>query len=476
MADKGILMHISSLPSPYGIGSLGQKAYEFVDFLKDAGQTLWQVLPQNPTGYGDSPYQSASAFAGNPYFIDIDTLIEEKLLTREQCDNYFFGSDCESVDYEKLFFYRYPLLRSAFFNFVPDEKYREFVKKNEYWLEEYALFMALKEKNHYKSWVDWDKEQRAHESETLAEIGEEYAKIIDFYKFVQYKFFEQWFALKKYANKNGIRIIGDMPIYVAMDSAEVWSEKSLFMINEKDEPQRVACSVPDKKSGYAQIWGNPLYNWDEMEKDGYSWWKKRFLMAAEMYDIIRIDHFCGFFEYYSVPYGARDTEKIVSVKGPGKEFFAKVGADRLDIIAENLGNDTDELKSAMTELGFSGMNIMELECDLKNLSWEVCANDAVYTSTHDDNTLMGWYDSLSENKKRAVRKLFKISRGDDVKKKLLEGALGKCAKYKIVPIQDYLGYGSGKRMNIPGTLGGNWLFRVRDGVFDKNFAEYIKNI
>lgn len=475
MADKGILMHISSLPSPYGIGSLGKKAYEFVDFLKAAGQTLWQILPQNPTGYGDSPYQSASAFAGNPYFIDIDMLIEEKLFTKEQCDNYFFGSDCERVDYEKLFFYRYPLLRSAFFKFIPDEKYCKFVKKNQYWLEEYALFMALKEKNHYQSRIFWDKPQKMHDEKSLAAIKEQYAQIIEFYKFVQYKFFEQWFALKKYANKNGIKIIGDMPIYVAMDSAEVWSEKSLFMINEKDEPKGVACSVPDDH-GYAQIWGNPLYNWEEMEKDGYKWWKSRFLMAGEMYDIIRIDHFCGFFEYYSVPYGAKDTGKIKALKGPGKEFFKKIGAEKFEIIAENLGNDTDELKSAMAELGFSGMNIMEHKCNLKTLSWQVSENDAVYTSTHDDNTLMGWYESLSANKRKALGKLFNISHNDDVSGKLISGALGKGAKYKIVPIQDYLGYSGEKRMNTPGTLGGNWLFRVKEEVINRKLADYIKNL
>ena len=292
MRKSGILMHISSLPSPHGIGTLGKAAYDFVDFLKKSGQSYWQVLPVNPTSYGDSPYQSPSAFAGNPYFIDLDILKDEGLLSAHEISNYYFGD----IDYYLLFQNRYPLLRTAYSRFEKNGEYEKFISENAFWLDEFALFMALKEQNHYRSWIYWEDDNlRTHNSINEAE----YERETGFYKFLQFKFFEQWGKLKKYANENGIEIIGDMPIYVALDSAEVWSRPELFQLDEKHLPIKVAGCPPDAFSEKGQLWGNPLYRWDVMEKDGYKWWIERIKMSLKLFDKVRIDHFRGFESYYT---------------------------------------------------------------------------------------------------------------------------------------------------------------------------------
>ena len=474
-SNRGILMHISSLPSPYGIGNLGGEAFRFVDFLKEAGQNCWQILPQNPTGFGDSPYQSVSAFAGNPYFIDIDALIGEKLLKREEAENYFFGADPRRVDYGNLFFYRFPLLRRAFFRFEPCREYNEFVKDNAYWLEEYALFMALKEANHYNSWTSWEEPLKRRESKTLESFRESAKDTVNFYKFIQFKFFEQWYKLKEYANRQGIKIIGDMPIYVAMDSAEVWSERKLFMLDERDIPKAVAGCPPDEEFKSGQVWGNPLYDWEEMKKQGYAWWIRRVKQACDMYDMLRIDHFCGFFEYYSLPQNAADAKNGRMNKGPGKDLFDVLKEHcKIKIIAENVGNSSPNIKKAIKELGFVGINILEREIDYKN---ELCIkpeNDAAYTSTHDNDTILGWYENLSQRKKRIVRKIFNIKRGDNPAEILIKEVLKSGAETTVIPIQDYLGYKSEGRMNTPSTVGGNWLFRVTKEELNHELAGYIK--
>lgn len=474
---RGILMHISSLPSAYGIGDFGREAFEFVDFLKSAGQSFWQILPQNPTGFGDSPYQSASAFAGNPYFIDIDALCQEGLLKREEIDSYFFGKDPEKVDYEKLFFYRYPLLRSAFLRFEANDKYQEFIEKNSDWLEEYALFMALKEKNHYNSWVCWDNDLKKRDKNALDGCRKELKKTIDFYKFVQFKFFEQWYKLKEYANSRGIQIIGDMPIYVSMDSSEVWSERELFQIDENDCPKAVAGYAPDDEYKSGQLWGNPLYSWEEMKKQGYKWWIRRIKQAEEMYDMVRIDHFCGFFDYYSVEPAAHDARCGVFKKAPGEELFEVItSVSDIKIIAENPGRISKRADNAMEKYGFYGMNILEHSLDFKNVLWNRLPGSVYYTSTHDTDTIRGWYESLSKNKQSVTRKVFSVKRGENPAEAIIKYLLLDCSDIAIVPIQDYLGLGSKARMNIPSTLGGNWLFRVKKEDITQALAKYIKEI
>lgn len=473
--NRGILMHISSLPSPYGIGNLGKEAFEFVDFLKRSGQSFWQILPQNPTGFADSPYQSVSAFAGNPYFVDIDALIEEGLLEKSEVENYFFGDDEEKIDYGKLFFYRFPLFRCAYFRFKPDKAYEQFVLENAFWLEEYALFMALKEQNHYQCWQSWEENLRNRDEDTLNESKEKLKSTIDFYKFIQFKFFEQWYKLKNYANSKGIKIIGDMPIYVAMDSAETWSERELFQIDENNNPKNVACLPPDEMFKSGQIWGNPVYNWDKMREHGYEWWIKRFKQAEKMYDMVRIDHFCGFFEYYTVDASAHDAKKFSVHNGPGYDLFDKIKEDlKVGIIAENLGVDSPEADAAVKKYGFLGMNILQLSVDYKNKTVIKPQNDAAYTGNHDNDTILGWYEALSGNKKRIVKRIFNIK--NNPCEMLIKAVLESNAPIKIIPIQDYLGYGSEKRMNIPSTVGGNWLFRMKKEVLNKELEEYIKGL
>lgn len=474
--DRGILMHISSLPSPYGIGNLGKEAFRFADFLRDSGQTLWQILPLNPTGFGDSPYQSVSAFAGNPYFVDIDTLVAEGLLTLEETENYFFGENPSRVDYERLFFYRFPLLRCAFFRFVSNAEYIRFTEENDFWLDDYALFMAIKEKNHYKSREDWDLPLKNRDGSVLLQYRKDLKQTIDFYKFIQFKFFEQWGKLKKYANDNGIKIIGDMPIYVASDSAEVWAFSELFELDGHKNPESVACCPPDKCFKNGQLWGNPLYNWENMKKDGYLWWRRRFALAQKMYDALRIDHFCGFFEYYSVPSHAKTAEGAVLKKAPGEDFFSCITKDlHIKIIAENLGKYCPRAEESIKKYGFCGMDVLQLLTDFKNESAVFSPKNAAYTGTHDNDTITGWYESLSTRKRRAVRKIFGIKRLDNPTQVLIKSTLTSGTELAVIPIQDYLGMGSTERMNTPSTVGGNWLVRIRKEELTPRLSAYIKS-
>lgn len=465
-AAKGILMHISSLPSEYGIGNLGKSAYEFVDFLVESGQKYWQILPQNPTGYADSPYQSVSAFAGNPYFIDIDRLIEAGLIKKEEADNYFFGKNPKRVDFEKIFFYRYPLLRCAYKRFSPDGEYKSFLEENAFWIEDYALFMAIKEKNHFKSWFEWEEPLKNRDEDAISKIKKDYEKTIDFYRFLQYEFFKDWYNLKEYANKCGIEIIGDIPIYVAADSADVWANKENFDHIENGRLKLVAATP-------WEVWGNPLYNWPQMEKDGFSWWKKRFSMAEKMYDMVRIDHFGGFFEYYSVDGDSRDLRKVQKHKGQGETLFEKIPI-KCGIIVENLGVNPKECDSVMEKYGFLGMNILQFSVDFKENKLNYRKNEVFYTGNHDNNTIVGWYESLSERKKQTVRKLFGIKKSQNIGKELISEVLKSDSQIAIIPIQDYLGEGASERMNIPSTVGGNWLYRVEKEELNPKLAQFIK--
>ncbi len=476
MRQSGILMHISSLPSPHGIGTLGKAAYEFTDFLKKAGQHFWQVLPVNPTSYGDSPYQSPSAFAGNPYFIDLDALKEEGLLSEHEINNYYFGKG--AIDYYLLFQNRYPLLRTAFQRFEKNEKYEKFKNENAFWLEEFSVFMALKEQNHFRSWIYWDKPFRTHDEKAIQSVKERLANEIEFYKFLQYKFFEQWEKLKKYANENEIEIIGDMPIYVALDSAEVWSRPELFLLDEEHLPIKVAGCPPDAFSSEGQLWGNPLYRWDVMEKDGFAWWIERIKMSEKLFDRVRIDHFRGFEAYYTIDYGKENAIDGKWEKGPGMKLFNKVKEKLGDvnIIAEDLGFLTEEVHEMLRESGYPGMKVMQFAFDPYGdnvyLPHNHIKNCVVYTGTHDNDTTKGWYGSLGSEEREFVKNYLRIS-GNETDA-ITAAALGSVAETVIVPIQDYMCLGSEGRMNTPSTLGGNWLFRIAGNDLNNNLAEKIR--
>ena len=482
MRKSGILMHISSIPSDYGIGTMGKESYKFIDFLKSSGQSYWQVLPINPTSYGDSPYQSPSAFAGNPYFIDLDMLKDEGLLMQNEIDNYFFGNNPLDIDYYLLFQNRYPLLRTAFSRFEPDEKYKEFTEKNTFWLDEYALFMALKEENHYRSWIWWDTPYRTHAVGAIEEAKVRLKSKIEFYKFLQFKFFEQWSALKKYANDNGIKIIGDMPIYVALDSAEVWSMPELFQLDDEHLPTKVAGCPPDAFSEDGQLWGNPLYRWDDMEKDGFKWWVERLRTASELYDRLRIDHFRGFESYYTIEYGREDAKVGAWEKGPGMKLFNKLKENLgdIDIIAEDLGFLTPEVHELLKLSGYPGMKVMQFAFDPYGDSSYMPHNHVekcvLYTGTHDNDTTKGWYGSLRDDERAFVNDYLRIKSYDDAVMAVVSSALSSVAETVIIPIQDYMELGSEARMNTPSTLGGNWCFRIKKDDINSALEEKVRRL
>lgn len=479
MRTAGILMHISSLPSKYGIGTLGEEAFRFVDFLKRANQKYWQVLPVNPTSYGDSPYQSPSAFAGNPYFIDLDILKDEGLIYQHEIDNYYAGSDPAKVDYERMWEFRYPILRTAFQRFSKNAEYERFVNENSFWLEDYAMYMSVKEDNHYKSWILWEDNLRCREHNTMIEYYNKSECKIEFYKFIQYKFYQQWENLKKYANNNGILLIGDMPIYVALDSAEVWIHNELFMLDERNLPTKVAGVPPDVFSQTGQLWGNPIYNWDYMENTNYEWWIKRIKMAMKLYDRLRIDHFRGFESYYAINYGEETAVNGTWEKGPGMKLFNAVKAELgdIDIIAEDLGFLTQEVLDMLAESGYPGMRILQFAFDPWGdnayLPHNYVKNCVAYTGTHDNDTVMGWFDTLSEDSRKFACEYLHVDRRADIADALIRAVMSSVADTVIIPIQDYLNQDSSARINTPSTLGGNWTYRVTKDMLSDALADRI---
>ena len=407
MRKSGILLPVSSLPSRYGIGTFSREAYEFVDFLRDAGQKLWQILPLGATGYGDSPYQSFSTFAGNPYYIDLEKFIEQGWLTEAECDACDFGGSEEYVDYEKMYFSRFVLLRRAFekafaggFGENPD--YLRFVEENKDWLEDYALFMTVKSSFDGVAFSEWDEDIRLRKPEALQAYREKYEKDLAYYRFEQYQFFTQWKALKAYANQNGIEIVGDIPIYVAFDSADTWANPELFQLDDKGMPSAVAGCPPDAFSATGQLWGNPLYDWTYHESTGFAWWMKRIACCYELYDIVRIDHFRGFDEYWEVPYGDATAERGKWCKGPGYALFEtmkrQLGEKR--VIAEDLGFLTQSVLDLVEKTGYPGMKVLQFafESGPHNdyLPHNYKKNCVVYTGTHDNDTTLGWYESLPD--------------------------------------------------------------------------------
>lgn len=485
MRRSGILLPISSIPSEYGIGAFSKEAYEFVDFLKDAGQKLWQILPLGQTGYGDSPYQSFSTFAGNPYFIDLVTLMEEGYLTKADCDKCNFGTNPEYVDYEKVYLSRFKVLEKAYEcalsdGLENDKAYKKFVKDNAYWLDDYALYMAVKVSFDNVCWIEWDEDIRLRKPQAIESYTKRYAYEIGFYKFQQFLFQKQWFALKKYANKNGVEIVGDIPIYVAFDSADTWANPKLFQLDEKNLPIGVAGCPPDAFCETGQLWGNPLYDWDYHKKTKYEWWMQRIGYCYKLYDVVRIDHFRGFDEYWFVPYGDETAINGHWTKGPGYDLFKtmKETLGERAVIAEDLGFLTDSVIELVQKTGFPGMKILEFAfgsgADNEYLPHNLeTRNCIIYTGTHDNETIVGWYENADEESRTYAKEYLNIKDDDEIHFKFIAAAAASIADIMVIPMQDYLGLGNEARINTPSTLGGNWEWRMKKGILTEELAKKI---
>jgi 4-alpha-glucanotransferase len=471
MRASGILLPVSSLPGPYGIGGFSKEAYGFVDWLVKCGQKYWQILPLGPTGYGDSPYQAFSTFAGNPYFISLDELAAEGLLTGEEREAQKRPGNENYIDYGDLFENRMAVLKKAYGRFVKNEDFYGFCEDNALWLDDYALYRTLKDKTGGLAWYDWEHKYKFRNSRTLKRLHREYEYEIDFYRFLEYEFNRQWKALKSYANERGIRIIGDLPIYVSMDSADAWSTPRLFQNDRDLRPVKVAGCPPDYFSPSGQLWGNPVYDWRYHKKTGYKWWIRRLKRCFELYDVIRLDHFRGFAAYYTIPFGAHDAINGEWVKGPGMDLFNAVKEQMGDVpvIAEDLGLLTEEVFELIDDSGYPGMKVLEFAFgsgpDNLYLPHNHIQNSVVYTGTHDNETLKGWLGSMDEGCRQHVFDY--INRhgcsDEEVVNELIRIAEASTADTCIIPMQDHLCLGNEARLNTPATLGGNWKWRMPQG-------------
>ena len=485
MRKSGILMHISSLPGPYGVGSMGASAYEFVDFLVDAGQSYWQILPLNPTGYGDSPYQSFSTFAGNHYLIDLDALAKQGLLLPEELDAVNWGRDESRVDFGQLYIERSRLLKIAHSRFTESDEYRDFVRDNSLWLEDYALFMAIKEHFHGRDWQTWSVSLLMRLKPVMTAYREELQASIRFQYFLQYEFFRQWKALRAYANSRGIQIIGDVPIYVPLDSADVWANPELFQLDPSRRPTAVAGCPPDGFSADGQLWGNPIYDWEKMHAQRYHWWIRRMKAAARMYDVVRFDHFRGFESYWSVPAGAKTAAAGSWRKGPGMDFVGaiKKALPDLPIIAEDLGYVTQEVKDLLRDSGYPGMKVMEFAFDTREPSAKdylphcYPENSVVYSGTHDNLTLRQWFDEAAPEDIEAAVSYLGLNESEGHVWGMIRGAMGSVSKLCVIQMQDYLEIGGEGRMNHPGTLTrANWTWRAKPGFATRELARKIRTV
>lgn len=485
----GILLPIFSLPSKYGIGCFSKSAYEFVDWLKDAGQCYWQILPLMPTSYGDSPYQSFSTFAGNPYLIDLEKLIEEGVLTKEECDSIDFGNISSDIDYEKLYLGRYQLLRKAYerSNIIQNQQYIYFITENAWWLNDYALFMAVKDRFCGKPWTEWAEDIRLRYTFAMEYYQKELYFDIEFQKYMQFKYYTQWMELKSYANEKGINIIGDIPIYVAMDSADVWAHPELFQLDEHNLPTAVAGCPPDGFSATGQLWGNPLYRWDYHKQTGYQWWMERLGYCFNLYDVLRIDHFRGFDEYYAIPYGETSAVNGYWVKGPGIDLFWRMRdvLGEQKVIAEDLGYVTDTVKALLEDTGFPGMKVLEFAFDSRDsgsasdyLPHNYVQNCVAYTGTHDNETLNGWFKNIKPEERKMAREYLhdNFTSDEEIHWSFIHLIMRSHAGMCIIPIQDYLGYGNDTRINQPSTIGINWRWRITKKELSKKLQKQIRNI
>ncbi|MBP7060083.1 MAG: 4-alpha-glucanotransferase [Lachnospiraceae bacterium] len=491
MRSSGILMPVFSLPGKYGIGCFSKKAYEFIDFLSEAGQSLWQILPLGPTSYGDSPYQSFSTFAGNPYFIDLEELIKIGLLQESEIKETGLDKKTGKIDYEFLYNTRFDLLRKAYerADIENNPEFQNFVNNESEWLEDYALYMAVKASFNNRSLEFWDKDIRIREPKALKKYSDKYRDDVLFFEFIQFEFDREWKKLKAYANSKGVSIIGDIPIYVSGDSADVWANPKLFQLDQELRPIRVAGCPPDAFAVKGQLWGNPLYDWEYHKETDYDWWKKRMEKCADLYDVIRIDHFRGFDQFYSIPGDAEDAVNGKWINGPGTKLFRALQPE-LDkkgtrIIAEDLGFITDTVRKLVKETGYPNMKVIEFAFDPDDdartndfLPFNYDKNCVAYTGTHDNETVMAWLKRIDKRTYQYIRKyvggLFESKR--DVARSIIKEVIASPAKYAIIPIQDYLLLGEEGRINIPSTLGGNWQWRLDENMLTPKLARKIRNL
>lgn len=482
--SSGILLPVSSLPSGYGIGTFGKEAYNFIDFLHSCGQKYWQILPMGPVTFGDSPYSPFSVYAGNPYYIDLELLIEAGMLSREDCEA--LNSDDEYVDYEKQFNHRYEILYKAFIN--SKGKYlrevSEFVLENQ-WVSDYSLFMALKYRFNQKPWHEWGRGIADRHEKALGKLKKLLKDQAEFWSFLQYLFYRQYFKLKDYANKKGILIIGDMPVYAAEDSVEAWAERKLFAVDENMMPSLAAGVPPDKFSEEGQLWGNPVYNWGYLKETSYEWWIKRLEWSFKLYDSVRIDHFRGFDEFWAVPRGSENAVIGKWFAAGGKELFEtaikEMGA--LNIIAEDLGIITDRVTRLKNEFGFPGMKVLQFAFDGNPgnpyLPQNYEENSVAYTGTHDNDTLNGWFNKSDLKTRQYILKYLDIdadTEEDKITDRIIESVLNSRSALAVIPLQDYLGADSRGRINTPSTLGGNWMWRAGKGMLGSELSDKIKTM
>lgn len=487
---SGLFLPVSSLPGPYGIGSMGRYARAFVDFLAQAGQSFWQVLPLVPTGYGDSPYQSSSSAAGNPYFIDLDLLQEEGLLEKGDFDPRVFGENPDRVDYVRLYEHREKVLRLAFRRFQtgggPDSgSFQSFVESESPWLSDYALFAAVKRSFGDRALAEWpDGAIRAREPAALERYGRELEEDVLFHKFVQYLFYRQWRSLRDYAAERGVKLLGDMPIYVSADSAEVWAHPELFQLSKDGAPTAVAGVPPDDFSATGQLWGNPLYNWEEHRRTGYKWWLQRIRRALKLYDLVRIDHFRGFCDYWSVPADSEDATGGKWVEGPGMDFIRAIRSYLPDapLVAEDLGDLNDRARKFFRDAGYPGMGVLvqsfSLEEESAYLPHNRPQNSVYYTSTHDSETFIEWLtERASPEQQRFASRYLRLQDGEGLNWGAVKSVWASPALLAIAPLQDILGLGGDARINRPSTLGGvNWQWRVREEALNRGVAGLLREV
>ena len=480
MRESGILMHITSLAGPYGVGTMGKQAFAFVDFLEKAGQSCWQILPLTPTGYGDSPYQSCSTFAGNHYLIDLENLIEEGLLEKADLEGIQWNWIETKADFGLLYNNRLNVLRKAYARFQGCEAFDRFCAENGSWLPDFALFMALKDKYQGQPWYSWEDKLKFRDPDAMWNVRQELKEEIRFYCFVQYLFYKQWNALRSYATSKNIRIIGDVPIYVPLDSVEVWSSPELFQLDESLNPVAVAGCPPDAFSADGQLWGNPLYRWDLLEQDNFSWWIRRLGAAGKLYDMVRLDHFRGFEAYWSVPYGDNTAKNGKWIKGPGMSFMnaLKEQLPELSFIAEDLGFLTQEVLDLRDNSGFPGMKVLEFAFDSREpsdyLPHTYTQNTVCYTGTHDNMTMRQWFETASPEAVAYAKEYMTLNEQEGLVWGTIRTAMASVSALCVIQMPDYLNLGGEARMNFPGTLSdANWTWRVQDGAINDTLAGRI---
>ncbi len=484
MRKSAILMHISSLPGTTGIGTMGKEAFEFVDFLAAAGQKAWQILPLNPTGYGDSPYQSCSSHAGNPYLINLEKLVEEGLLKQEELDAVHWCDREEKVDFGIQYHNKLKVLRLAYGRFAGSPEFDAFCLKNSNWLMDYTLFVALKDENGGKPWYEWETGLKNRDPETVWQARHRLEGEIRFLSFVQYLFFAQWNALHTYAKSKDIRIIGDVPIYVPLDSVDVWTEPELFQLDERLTPTAVAGVPPDAFSDDGQLWGNPLYRWEDMEKDGFAWWIRRLGAAGRLYDVVRMDHFRGLESYWSVPYGDATAKNGRWIPAGGLKFIqaVKKALPELSVIAEDLGVITPEVEALREASGFPGMKVLEFAfgnyqyvSDYLPCLYE--KNTVVYLGTHDNATALEWLEAAPAEEAAYIKEYMRLTEQEGLVWGMIRTAMSSVADLCVIQMQDYLGLGAEGHMNHPGLLTDkNWTWRMKKGACTPELAKKIRRM